>query len=54
MDDPVAKLDKADDQGANGSEYIGRYDPRMGDGSATQGESFFEPIHLLSLSGYDT
>ena len=54
MDDPVAKLDKGDDQSANPSEYIGRSNPRMSDGGATQGESFFEPSHLLSLSGCDT
>jgi hypothetical protein len=26
----------------------------MSDGGATQGESFFEPSHKLSLSGCDT
>jgi hypothetical protein len=54
MDDPVAKLDKGDDQSAKSGNYIGRYNPGMGDGGATQGESFFEPSHKLSLSGCDT
>ena len=54
MDDPVAKLDKGDDQSANSGNYIGRCNPGMGDGGATQGESFFEPSHKLSLSGCDT
>jgi hypothetical protein len=26
----------------------------MGDGGATKRKSFFEPSHLMSLSGYDT
>ena len=52
--DSVAELDKTDDQGANCRQYIGRRDPRMGDGGATKRKSFFEPSHLMSLSGYDT